>query len=684
MKKITTTERWTGLLCLYGLILAMTLQFAVAQTPVSVNGALRVSGNKIVNKNNQPVSFAGPSYFWSNTGWGAERFYNGSVVNYFRSNWNAGIIRAAMGVEEGGGYLTDPSNKTRVKAVVDAAINAGMYVIIDWHTHHAEDYRQQAIDFFREMAQTYGHRDNVIYEIYNEPLQVSWGGTIKPYANAVIAAIRAIDPDNIIVVGTPTWSQDVDVAASDPITGYSNIAYTLHFYAATHKASLRAKAATALSKGIALFVTEWGTCEASGSGFVDQASTNEWVAFMKQNGLSHCNWSIHDKMESASILNPGASSNGSWTDNDLTASGKFVKGIVSSWSTPIVCSAVTLPATIQAESWCQMSGVQTENTSDAGGGQNVGWIDTGDWMSYRINVPSSGAYKVQYRVASLSGGGSIRLEQQGGSPVYGTITVPSTGGWQTWTTISHNVQLTAGTINLAIAAGSGGFNLNWVSIAPVSGPFTLTTQAENYSQMSGVQTEGTSDSGGGLNVGWIDTNDWMKYSNITIPTTGSYLFEYRVASPNGNGVLSQDLNSGAIQLGTINVPNTGGWQNWQTISRTVSLNAGTYAFGIFAASGGWNINWWRITLVSGGAGSVVAASERSETKQHSIYPNPSRGEITIRVMSPSHVRILDSNGQSLQQEFVRDVWVVDQLKQGFYLIHIKGENAYEIKKLIVR
>ncbi|RYZ98277.1 MAG: hypothetical protein EOO68_14040, partial [Moraxellaceae bacterium] len=244
---------------------------------------LSVSGNKIL-AGNQVASFAGNSLFWSNNGWGGEKFYNAGTVGWLKSDWKSQLIRAAMGVDEGGGYLQDPvGNKAKVKAVVDAAIANDMYVIIDWHSHHAEQYQSQSIAFFQEMARTYGNTNNVIYEIYNEPLDnASWSGTIKPYAQAVVSAIRGIDPDNLIIVGTRTWSQRVDEAASDPVAG-KNIAYTLHFYASSHGQYLRDIAQTALNKNAALFVTEWGSVNASGDGAVNYSETNAWVEFMKKN-----------------------------------------------------------------------------------------------------------------------------------------------------------------------------------------------------------------------------------------------------------------------------------------------------------------------------------------------------------------------------------------------------------------
>ena len=297
-------------------------------TVVQIHGLLQQNGNKIVDKNNEPVSFAGNSFFWSNDNWGGERYYKAEVVSWLKNDWKTTIVRAAMGVEDPGGYLDNKTaNKNRVKTIVDAAIDKGIYVIIDWHSHHAEDNTNEAALFFQEMANLYGEYDNVIYEIYNEPLDISWSTIIKPYAISIIAAIRSIDPDNLIVVGTPEWSQRVDLAAADPITGYSNIAYTLHFYTVYHQQWLRDRASAALESGIALFVTEWGSI---GYSLVD-SEANEWMTWCFTNKISHCNWAVNDKEEEWSILIPGASTTGGWSDDDLTKAGKLARNIIRNW-----------------------------------------------------------------------------------------------------------------------------------------------------------------------------------------------------------------------------------------------------------------------------------------------------------------------------------------------------------------
>lgn len=314
------------------LLLPAGLAAPAARGVVSEHGRLQAAGNRIVGADGEPASLAGVSFGWSQ--WEAARFYNAGTVNWLKHDWNVGIVRAALGIhQEPGSYLQSPAaNVERVTRVVEAAIAADLYVLIDWHDHHAHEHTDLAVAFFTDMARRYGHQPHVIYEIYNEPTAgASWEREVKPYAEKVIAAIRAVDPDNLIVVGTPLWSQRVDVAAADPIKD-PNVAYVLHFYAGTHKADLRAKAERALALGAALFVTEWGTCNADGKGPVDEASVREWMDFMRRHQLSHCNWAVYDKPETAAIVRPSAGAEGGWKDTDLTPSGLYVRDLVRGWN----------------------------------------------------------------------------------------------------------------------------------------------------------------------------------------------------------------------------------------------------------------------------------------------------------------------------------------------------------------
>jgi endoglucanase len=300
---------------------------------VTKHGQLSIKDGQLVNQQKQAVSLAGPSLYWSNNGWAGESFYQKEVIKKISQQWQASIVRAAMGADFKGSYLTHPEdNLKRVETVIQAAIENGLYIIVDWHSHHAENNSKQAIKFFQYIAKKYGHLPNILYEIYNEPLQnTDWHSVIKPYSLKVISAIRAIDKNNLILVGSQSWSQDVDISAKDPITGFSNLAYTLHFYAGTHKEDLRAKAQVALDAGLALFVSEWGTVAADGNGDVDYQETEKWLVFMKKNQLSHCSWSLSKKEEGASIFKPSASTLGPWSDKDLTENGLYLKTIIQNW-----------------------------------------------------------------------------------------------------------------------------------------------------------------------------------------------------------------------------------------------------------------------------------------------------------------------------------------------------------------
>jgi endoglucanase len=310
---------------------------AIAVRPVDRHGQLRVKGRYVVDKTGKPVSLAGMSLFWSSTGWGQEKMFNAKAIKFLAEDWRVSMIRVPLGIERDGGYLVDPeANKKRVLTVIDAAIDNGLYVTIDWHSHHAEDTPDAAEAFFIEMAQKYGKYPHVIYNVYNEPLNTSdWSTAVKPYSERIIRAIRKHDPDNIIVIGTPTWSQDVDIATADPIKIDPNIVYSLHFYAAKHKQELRDRAQKTIDRGFPLWIDEMGTVLHTADGDVDYEETRKWLDLVRKNKLSFNNWAVSDKAEGASILKPGGSPTGGWTDKDLTPSGLLMRDVVRNWPNPV-------------------------------------------------------------------------------------------------------------------------------------------------------------------------------------------------------------------------------------------------------------------------------------------------------------------------------------------------------------
>jgi len=310
-------------------------------TMVEKHGFLKVVGNKVTDASGAPVRLRGMSLFWSQ--W-KPQFWTKGTTEWLKKDWGVTLIRAAMAVESGG-YLTNKEAELKkVKTVVDAAIDVGIYVIIDWHDHNAEDHEAEAAEFFREMAMEYGEFPNVIFEIYNEPIKQSWSQTIKPYHERIVSVIREYS-SNLIVLGTKTWSQDVDEAAQNPVQG-ENLAYTIHFYANTHKQELRDKVTKAVET-VAVFATEWGTCDASGDGTLNFEETKTWLDFFERLNISDANWAVSDKQEACSALLPGASGEGGWKDCELTKSGHFVRAMLRGEAMPSQlpepCPALTTP-----------------------------------------------------------------------------------------------------------------------------------------------------------------------------------------------------------------------------------------------------------------------------------------------------------------------------------------------------
>lgn len=287
---------------------------------VADHGRLGVADGRVVDRRGRPVTLRGMSLFWSQ--W-EPQFYNARAIRWVASDWRATVVRAAIAAENGG-YKTNPDAElARATAAIDAAVAAGIYVIVDWHAH--DPLPDDAVRFFSAIARRYRGVPNVIYETWNEPLpRYGWSEVIKPYHQRVIGAIRAIDPDALVIAGTRSWAQDVDEAAADPLP-FRNVAYTLHFYAATHRAELRRKADLALSRGAALFVTEYGTTAADGDAPIDAAETRRWWDWCEARGISYANWSLADKAEASAALIPGASPTGGWRPSDLSVSGTLVR-----------------------------------------------------------------------------------------------------------------------------------------------------------------------------------------------------------------------------------------------------------------------------------------------------------------------------------------------------------------------
>lgn len=293
----------------------------------SVNGALRVDGTQLVDKNGSPVQLRGISTH--GLAWFPE-YVNEDCFRQLHEEWQANVIRLAMYTAEYGGYCTD-GDRDALKQLIDRGVASArrqdMYAVIDWHIlsdSNPNTYLEDAKAFFGEMAAKYAQSDHILYEICNEPNGSTSWEEIKAYAEQIIPVIRSQDEDAVILVGTPNWSQYVDQAAADPIASYENIMYTLHFYAATHTDDLRQKLTGAVERGLPVFISEYGICDASGSGAIDTAQADLWVETLDKYGISYIAWNLSDKEESSAMLKSSCGKNSGFTQEDLSESGRWV------------------------------------------------------------------------------------------------------------------------------------------------------------------------------------------------------------------------------------------------------------------------------------------------------------------------------------------------------------------------
>ena len=289
-------------------------------------GALKVKGSKLVDKNGKAIQLRGVSTH--GLAW-YPGYVNNACFKQLRTKWHANVVRLALYTEEYGGYCAGGDQTellNLVKKGVRLATKNDLYVIVDWHILQDGDPNIHVADakrFFSKVSSTFEGNNNVIYEICNEPNGGTTWSQIKKYAKKVIPVIRKNDPDAVVLVGTPTWSQEIDKAAASPLK-YSNVMYTMHFYAATHRDDLRNRLASEVKGGLPVFVSEFGICDASGNGSIDKASANSWVTTMKSLGVSWCMWSLCNKAESASILKSDCTATSGFRKSDLSTSGTWL------------------------------------------------------------------------------------------------------------------------------------------------------------------------------------------------------------------------------------------------------------------------------------------------------------------------------------------------------------------------
>lgn len=331
MDKVETTDKTDKTLDVTGGVAESdTKKTAEDGTPFDNHGQLSVKGTDIVDESGSKYQLKGVSTHGIT--WFPD-YVNKDAFQSIRDDWDANLVRLAMYTDTGdsNGYCSG-GDKDSIRGLVDAGVTAatelGMYVIIDWHIlndNNPNSHIDDAKEFFDDVSAKYSSNHNVIYEICNEPNGGTSWSDIKSYAEIIIPVIRKNDKNAIIIVGTPNWSQDVDIVSEDLITGYDNIMYAVHFYAATHKDDLRNKVKTAISNGLPVFVSEFSLCDASGNGGIDYDSSDVWFDLINDNNLSYASWSLCNKNETSALIKPDSTATSTITIDDLSDTGKYVR-----------------------------------------------------------------------------------------------------------------------------------------------------------------------------------------------------------------------------------------------------------------------------------------------------------------------------------------------------------------------
>jgi hypothetical protein len=695
-----------------------------AQNPVARYGKLKLVGLQLSSECGNPVqlrgiSTHGPQWF--------ENCYNANSVASIAKDWKSDIYRIAMYVEEGG-YVNDPNKwKTWIDNMVDLAGAQGMYCMIDWHVLADGDPNAritEAKDFWDYMSKKHAGKKHVIYEICNEPNErykyganaqekdVNWP-RIKTYAETIIPIIRKNDPETVIIVGTPYWSNRPWRVVGNPLTGSNayNTMYTYHFYAGTQQHITNFDTVKTILNKIPIFATEWGLSEESGTGTLGLTAAQNFADALAGNNsagikVSHCIWSFADKDETSALLKGGSCTNGSWTNRSAAGDKAFsiinlpkrdsstcyadpkiitqplnaVVKIGAKATFTVVTAGDKLVYTWQKSTdGTTWTDIQNSNSATF----NINAITNNDKAYYRVKVSNYLGYLFSNKV-------SLILYANG--PYFGVpIDIPG--------------KIEAENYDI------GGNNVSYYDNSAGN-------QGGSTYRTDDVDIETTSDSLGGYSIGYWATNEWLDFS-VNVLATASYDFSFRTGSANNNTNF-QVLLDGSNLISQVNIPNVGNWTAYKTVVvKGINLTKGAHKLRVKALTDGFNLNYIEVKgpkidcngelngnaiidacgycaggntgvtpKVTGDKCYIVTGSE-SELElvnaELAIYPNPFHDKLFIRIMQPSKIELFDMNGQRMLEKELStssEIVVPESMPSGIYQVKITTAGRVEVKKLI--
>jgi len=382
------------------------------------------------------------------------------------------------------------------------------------------------------------------------------------------------------------------------------------------------------------------------------------------------------------------------------AAGTTTSAAVSVNVTP---ATITKATRIEAEAFTSAFGINTSTCTDVGGGQNVGRLEVGNWIKHTVTVSSAGTYMFNFRVA----GGGIAAGQfqirDANGVVLNTVDVPITGGWQNWVTVSNiPVTLKAGSQTIEFISTKKDWNFNWFEVAPEPIIQTTKIEAEAFTSAFGINTSTCTDVGGGQNVGRLEIGNWIKHT-VTVSAAGTYMFNFRLAAAGVAPGQFQVRDANGVVLNTVDVPITGGWQNWVTVSNIpVTLKAGSQTIEFISTKKDWNFNWFEIVTPVNNINSQITSSKSSFTENFVsttsvdaliVYPNPTLNDVQVRFNSLIEddvtINLTDVNGKVYKHlalrkskgEIIQTV-SLKGLNEGIYYIQLEATGIKEVKKIV--